>query len=71
MSTQDSAVAPAYLNTRDAATYLSLSPRQLEHYRAAGVGPRFARIGRHVRYAVRDLDAWVGERLVERGEGRS
>ena len=52
-----------YLNTKQAAAYLGMSPQWLEGYRCKGGGPRFARLARNaVRYDTRDLDAWVAQR---------
>lgn len=48
-----------YLNTAQAAHYLGLSPRTLEKMRADGVGPKYYRKGRSIRYLVRDLDGWT------------
>ena len=50
---------PAYLNTREAARYLSLSCATLESWRLNNEGPRIRRAGRAVRYAVTDLDAFM------------
>ena len=54
------------LRTRQAATYLGVSPSTLEKMRSAGRGPRFLRLGgRAVGYDVRDLDAWLDDRRRE------
>jgi hypothetical protein len=47
-----------FLSTREAAFYLGLSFRTLEKMRLTGVGPRFRKHGRHVRYHIVDLDLW-------------
>jgi excisionase family DNA binding protein len=51
-----------YLRTAEAAEYLGVSPRTLEKWRLHGGGPHYCRPpGRHVvRYAVADLDRWLG-----------
>ena len=51
-----------YLNTREAAAWLNLSPRTLDRYRVSGEGPAFHRFGGRVRYLVADLEAWASER---------
>lgn len=51
-----------YLNTREAAAWLSLSPRTLDRYRVSGDGPAFHRFGGRVRYQVADLEAWASAR---------
>jgi predicted DNA-binding transcriptional regulator AlpA len=47
------------LNQKQAAYVLGLSVRTLERHRVAGTGPRWARLGRLVRYRQSDLTAWV------------
>jgi predicted DNA-binding transcriptional regulator AlpA len=47
------------LNQKQAARVLGLSVRTLERHRVAGTGPRWARLGRLVRYRQSDLTAWV------------
>ena len=51
-----------YLNTREAAAWLNLSPRTLDRYRMSGDGPVFHRFGGRVRYLVADLEAWASAR---------
>ncbi len=51
-----------YLNTREAAVWLSLSPRTLDRYRVSGDGPVFHRFGGRVRYLVADLEDWASAR---------
>lgn len=48
-----------YLNEREAADYLRLSPKTLTRWRWAGRGPVFRKFGRAVRYAVVDLEAFA------------
>ena len=52
------------LDTEGAAKHLSLSPSYLEKLRVRGGGPRFASLGRAIRYRVCDLDTWAADRLV-------
>ena len=51
------------LDEREAATRLRLSHRTLQRWRVAGKGPPFHKLGRAIRYAVRDLDAFATARL--------
>ncbi|MCY4441147.1 MAG: helix-turn-helix domain-containing protein [Deltaproteobacteria bacterium] len=51
-----------YLNTREAAAWLNLSPRTLDRYRMSGDRPVFHRFGGRVRYLVADLEAWASAR---------
>lgn len=48
-----------YLNTKEAARYLGLSPVTLRMRRRAGKGPQFVRVGRSIRYHIRDLVAFL------------
>jgi excisionase family DNA binding protein len=50
---------PGYATTDQAAEYLGLSRQTLANWRSLGKGPRYAKRGRIVRYAWRDLDAWL------------
>ena len=51
-----------YLNTREAAAWLGLSPRTLDRYRVSGEGPVFHRFGSRVRYLLADLETWASAR---------
>jgi predicted DNA-binding transcriptional regulator AlpA len=51
------------LNQKQAAQVLGISVRTLERHRVAGTGPRWARLGRLVRYRQSDLIAWVDSNL--------
>ena len=44
---------------REAASLLRLSERTLERHRTAGTGPRYAALGRAIRYRRRDLLDWI------------
>jgi excisionase family DNA binding protein len=50
-----------WLTPTEAAEYLKLKPRALEHMRGQGRGPRFFKAGRLVRYRLADLDLWLKE----------
>jgi predicted DNA-binding transcriptional regulator AlpA len=36
-------------------------------WNSTGTGPRYLRVGRHVRYRLSDVIAWEAARLVDRG----
>ena len=59
------------LPTRQAAAELGLSPRTLERWRVLGTGPVFRRLGRAVRYALVDLEAFAAARVRVRTRDRS
>jgi hypothetical protein len=52
------------LTTAQAAMVLGLAPGTLHNMRCTGGGPKFYKIGRVVRYDLRDLEAWKAERRV-------
>ena len=47
------------LTQKEVASQLGISERTLERHRITGTGPRWARLGRLVRYRVSDLEQWV------------
>lgn len=47
------------LTQKLAARILGISVRTLERHRLAGTGPRYARLGRLIRYRENDLKEWV------------
>jgi len=52
---------PSLLTVREAAEMLRLHVGTLNNWRVSGAGPRFVRLGRHVRYRVSDLDSFLDE----------
>jgi excisionase family DNA binding protein len=50
---------PEYLTTPEAAKHLRCSKQFLEIARHRGVGPRFCRLGRAIRYRRNALDDWM------------
>jgi predicted DNA-binding transcriptional regulator AlpA len=54
-----------FLDNREAAAFLNLSPRTLEKMRVEGSGPRFHKFGSRVRYAVVDLERWANARAYD------
>jgi len=51
-----------FLNNKEAAAFLNLSPRTLDKQRTQGSGPPFRKFGRKVLYAVTDLEDWAAQR---------
>ncbi len=49
-----------FLTSKQTAYYLGLQERSLERLRRTQSGPRYIRIGRQVRYDVRDVLAFAG-----------
>ena len=53
---------PVFMDTREAAALVGLSPRTLDTYRCTGAGPSYYRLGGCVRYRETDLLAWDARR---------
>lgn len=49
------------LDTTTAAAYLGFEPGTLENWRYKKKGPRCVRMGKSVRYDLRDLDQWIDD----------
>jgi excisionase family DNA binding protein len=47
---------------RELADYLGIPLQTVYRWRSNGRGPRGVRVGRHVRYAERDVQAWLDSR---------
>jgi predicted DNA-binding transcriptional regulator AlpA len=52
------------LTQRQCAEALALSERTLERFRVSGIGPKFVRMGKSVRYRLTDVEAWIERRTV-------
>lgn len=50
------------MTQRQTADYLGKVERTLERWRRDGVGPRYLRVGRTIRYRRADVDAWLNGR---------
>ena len=61
ISEHNSVTVPRLMTQRDLAHYLGKSTAWCERARWAGEGPRFIKLGRHVRYKVEDVMAWIEE----------
>lgn len=53
---------PYWLTRKEAAAYLRLGESTLAKLFVSGDGPPAIKVGRSVRYASGDLDAWMGSR---------
>jgi len=51
------------LTVHEAASYLRLSIRTLERLRCTGLGPKYVKVGRSVRYQQSLLDEWLARRV--------
>jgi len=61
---------PTTLAERDAAQYIGYSPAYLRKCRRTGHGPAYIRVGRSIRYRIKDLDAWLEAHRVTTQDGR-
>jgi predicted DNA-binding transcriptional regulator AlpA len=52
------------LDTAGASGRTGVSVSTLEKWRVAGIGPRFLKLGRLVRYAEADIESWLASRRV-------
>ena len=53
------------LTTAEAASFLNISPKTLVNWRLLGIGPRYVKIGRRIRYRKEDLESYIQSSLVE------
>lgn len=67
-SVTENSDASAYLNQRDAAKHLGVSPSYLANARCRNEGPIYVKLGDgvngRIRYRRSDLDAWMAARAV-------
>jgi len=45
--------------TKLAARVLGMAPRTMENWRSLGIGPIYIKFGRHIRYRMSDLEAYM------------
>ena len=55
----------------EAARILDVSPMTLRHWRSAGTGPSYVKIGGRVRYRTSDLDDWIEAQVIAPAGERS
>ncbi|MBW9110174.1 helix-turn-helix transcriptional regulator [Microbacterium ureisolvens] len=53
--------ASRLLTTEEVAEYLQIPARTIEDWRHRGYGPKYARMGKRVRYRQAAVDAWLAE----------
>ena len=46
-------------DTAETADYLRIPHRTLDQWAYRGLGPRYIKVGRHRRYRVADVEAWL------------
>jgi excisionase family DNA binding protein len=62
---------PETLTPTQASAYLQIPVETLRRWRGLGTGPKFAKVGRHVRYRPAELDRWLQQREREAEGGRT
>ncbi|MGH8973895.1 MAG: helix-turn-helix transcriptional regulator [Acidimicrobiia bacterium] len=55
-----------YTDAAGVAAHLDMPVRTVDQWRYRKTGPPYFKIGRHVRYRLADVDAWVARQAVER-----
>ena len=53
---------PELWNDTELSEFLRISRRTLQAWRQEGKGPKWLKLGRHVRYRPSDVSAWLEER---------
>lgn len=61
LNTANEITLPQLLDQKQLALYLGKSTAWCERARWAGEGPKFIKLGRHVRYRAGDVEAWIDE----------
>jgi excisionase family DNA binding protein len=56
----------ALLSPAELADYLNIPVATLYQWQHRGGGPKFLKVGRHVRYKTRDVEAWLESCEVDR-----
>ena len=57
-----------WLSPEEIATYFAVPLGTVYGWNSKGTGPRFAKIGRHVRYSRADVEAWAAAQYEDRPE---
>ncbi|AGB25442.1 hypothetical protein Mycsm_05242 [Mycobacterium sp. JS623] len=58
-----------WLSRQELADRYKLPVKTLAQWASMGTGPRYARMGRHVRYRLSDIADWEAERIQDRQDG--
>jgi excisionase family DNA binding protein len=63
----EGAMPERHLTVDELAERLGVPRRTVYAWNSVGGGPKFLRVGRHVRYKIADVEAWEKSRTVDRG----
>lgn len=58
------------MNESQVAQLASVSIALVRKWRRQGTGPRFLKLGRLIRYRVKDVDAWLDSQVFDGGQCR-
>lgn len=58
-----------WVSTKEAASFLDIHPDTLRRWRREGIGPRYSKIGRLIRYHVDTLDDWLRSKEQDSQQG--
>ncbi|MEX0504548.1 helix-turn-helix domain-containing protein [Alphaproteobacteria bacterium LSUCC0719] len=61
-SLEDKNGIPLYLTADELARWLAVPIATLSYWRTTRQGPPFCRIGKHVRYRLSDVEAWLQDK---------
>jgi predicted DNA-binding transcriptional regulator AlpA len=61
MSSNHQDTVRVFLNSQQLADLFGVPKSTIDHWRAAGTGPNFSRLGKHVRYRESDCLEWADE----------
>lgn len=64
--TSETRVMDPLLQPEEVAEFYAVPELTLTRWRAKGTGPRYFRVGRHVRYRREDVEAWLEEQAAVR-----
>jgi hypothetical protein len=59
MNSNDRRIITDYLTTQQAADFMQLHPGTLANWRKGGQGPSYIRLGRTIRYQMKDIQHWL------------
>ncbi|QSH41880.1 helix-turn-helix domain-containing protein [Lentisphaerota bacterium] len=48
-----------FLTTKKVANLLAISVETIKRFRATNEGPKYAKFGKSIRYAKKDVDTWI------------
>lgn len=55
-------MATNLLNPKQLANHLGINENTLAKWRLSGVGPKYIKVQRHIRYAESDVEEWLNDR---------